>query len=45
MLLDKNYSDQRIVFDTDIPIYEFLLENSQNSVDFKDTWLNSIGGW
>ena len=45
MLLDKNYSDQRTVFDTDIPIYEFLLENSQNSADFKDTWLNSIGGW
>ena len=44
MLLDKNYSDQRIVFDTDTPIYEFLLENSQNSVDFKDTRLNSIGG-
>lgn len=37
MLLDKNYSDQRIFFDTDIPIYEFLLENSQNSADFKDT--------
>ena len=45
MLLDKNYSGQRIFFDTDIHIYEFLLENSQNSADFKDTWLNSLGGW
>ena len=37
MLFDENYSDQRFFFDTDIATYEFLLENSQNSADFKGT--------
>lgn len=37
MLFDENYSDQRIFFDTHIATYEFLLENSQNSADFKGT--------